>query len=142
MQLEAKTRDSMFKQIALKLLPNGGQMRMRLDPPHLGNLDVNMIVEKGTVVQLSLAAERSDVANMLDRHLPDLKQHLHDLGLSVKNAEVTTHDFTGRGERQHHEQGNTDLANGHGDETNQEVDTSAALQQVGYMTQDGLDFWV
>ena len=135
--MAAKTRESVFKKIVLEMTPKGGHMSVRLDPPQLGQLDVNMIVEKGAVVRLSLGAERSEVAQMLDKHLPELKQLLAEQGLTVEDAEVFTHNFgneqnQGRPLRQNHQQGVPES----------ELLETGPMHRTGYITTEGLDFWV
>jgi flagellar hook-length control protein FliK len=137
MELQLKTRDSVFKNIAMRLLPDGGEMRMRLDPPHLGNLDIKLVVEKGVVVQLSLGAERADVANMLDRSLPELKQFLESQGLSLGHSAVSTFEFAGQSHA-HHSWGNG--GNGSGAEDHEPEALTGALRS-DFVTAEGLDFW-
>ena len=137
LEMAAKTRESVFKKIVLEMTPKGGHMSVRLDPPQLGQLDVNMIVEKGAVVRLSLGAERSEVAQMLDKHLPELKQLLAEQGLTVEDAEVFTHNFgneqnQGRPLRQNHQQGVPES----------ELLETGPMHRTGYITTEGLDFWV
>ena len=139
LELSEKMRDSIFKQVAMKLVPNGGHMLVRLDPPQLGQIDIHMVVEKGTVVHLSLGAERAEIAGMLEKHLPELKQHLIDQGLGVENSEVFTRDFA----EQPHAHNNRSFGR-HGDRMESEEPEFLNNQTLpaGYITADGLDFWV
>lgn len=134
-QLE-DARDSVFKQILMKLNPGGGEMHMRLDPPELGELDLHMVVENGNRLSLSIAAERQDMTQLLQRHLDELKQTLQAAGLEVADAQVHQREPGSRGQRQAPER----QSRGDSD------DGAAARQHLprrgGYVTAEGLDFWV
>lgn len=135
-QLLEQSRDSVFKQILMKLSGDGGEMRMRLEPPDLGELDLRMLVENGNRVTLSIAAERHDVAQLLQQHLDALKQTLQAAGLDVADAQVTTRD-------QRRRQTDRD----HSDTPGDRDDALPAVPSVsprhgGYLSAEGLDFWV
>ena len=72
--------------------------------------------------------------------MPELKQFLADQGLSLEHAEVFTHDFAGRnnGDRDAERDERTSQ------DSVEEEGTPAAqlLRNRGYVTADGLDFWV
>lgn len=137
MQLLEQARDSVFKQILMKLTEGGGEMRMRLAPPDLGQLDLRMTVEGGNKLTLVIAADRSDMAQLLQRHIEELKGTLQENGLEVTGAEVQTReDF----ERQQAADDATDDATPrHTDDFTE--DAASAPQTRGYITADGLDFW-
>jgi flagellar hook-length control protein FliK len=137
-ELATRIRESIFKKIAFEMLPDGGRMSVRLDPPELGQLDIHMVVEKGSVVKLSIGAERSEVAQMLDRHMPDLKEHLNSQGIDVQNAEVFTHDF--RGET--FAEGKSEPGSSSEDMGEPETQETRGMPGTGYITAEGLDFWV
>jgi flagellar hook-length control protein FliK len=89
-ELLEQARDSVFKQILLQLTEQGGEMRLRLDPPELGELDLRLVVEHGNRMSLAIAAERGDLAQLLQHHLDELKQSLQQAGLEVTGASVQT----------------------------------------------------
>lgn len=136
-QLLDQARDSVFQQILLKLTPEGGEMRMRLDPPELGELDLHMVVEGGNKLSLSIAAERQDMTQLIQRHLDELKQTLQASGLEVTDAQVHTRgdragDQRHFGPRQPHSGGD-----------HQDATASTPLpKRGGYVSAEGLDFWV
>ena len=131
-------RDSVIKQIALKLGPDGGEMRVLLDPPELGRLQIRMVVEKGAVLQLSIAAERPEVLMMLDKHMPELRHVLSDQGLDLSGAEVHTSLFENR---EHDDSSRPDSGESNR-QANDEFETTPSLRRGGYLTAEGLDFWV
>jgi flagellar hook-length control protein FliK len=130
-------RDSVIKQIALKLGPHGGEMRVRLDPPELGRLDLRMVVEKGAVLQLSIAAERPEVLMMLDKHMPELRNVLSGQGLDLSGAQIETSLA-----RHDHDSGSRSSLGEDTHGTNDEFETTPSLRRGGYVTAEGLDFWV
>jgi hypothetical protein len=130
-------RDSVFKQILLHLRDDGGEMRLRLQPPELGELDLHLVVEKGSSLRLSIAAERADLAAMLERHLDALKQTLQEQGLQVAHAEVRT-----QGDGAHRQHGARRDERGADANERRELDPIPARRSGGYVTAEGLDFWV
>lgn len=134
-QMLEQARDSVFKQILMKLNSEGGEVRMRLEPPDLGQLDLRMTVEGGNKLSLQISAERQDINHLLQRHLDELKQSLQASGLEITGAEVQTRSEF------HHQQAQRDAANGEvaGDDATDSI--TAAPQARGYITAEGLDFW-
>ncbi len=137
-QLNEQARDSVFKQILFKLGKDGGEMRMRLDPPEFGELDLRMTVENGNSLRLSIGTERADLRDLLLSGLDQLKKELEQSGLRVTHADV--HTQQGDGSKR-------DFAFGqHMDQAaSSEADNEpqvAARAQSGWITAQGLDFWV
>lgn len=137
-QMLEQARDSVFKQILMKLHGDGGEVRMRLDPPDLGQLDLRMTVEGGNKLSLQISAERQDINQLLQRHLDELKLTLQESGLEVTDAEVQT--------RSEFEQHNESEGNGSG-ESSAPSDSNAEqadlpTQARGFISAQGLDFWV
>jgi hypothetical protein len=134
-QMLEQARDSVFKQILMKLTGDGGEVRMRLDPPDLGQLDLRMTVEGGNKLSLTLSAERQDINLLLQRHLDELKVTLQENGLEITGAEVQTRsEFDSQQEqRDRSEEGSasSDIAE----------NADSTPQSRGYITAEGLDFW-
>lgn len=137
MQMLEQARDSVFKQIMMKLNDDGGEMRMRLQPPELGQLDLRMTVEGGNKLTLLIAAERNDMAQLLQRHIEELKTTLAENGLEVTGAEVQTREDFERQQAARDAQGDAGAA-AHDDFAE---DAASAPRQRGYITAEGLDFW-
>lgn len=140
LQTAEEARASIFRQIAMRLTPEGGEMRMRLDPPELGQLNLHMVVDKAGSMRLQIVAERPEIASVIERHLGELKQTLAEQGIDVAQADI---QFSERG--QAHEQ----LADEWGQashETNTgegaEHEEAPAARNLGYITAEGLDYWV
>lgn len=136
-ELLEQARDSVFKQILLQVTDGGGEMRVRLQPPEFGELDVRLVVENGNQLNLTIAAERADMTQLLQRHLDELKHSLQAAGLDVAGASVHT-----RGEGPHDGARNQ---RGQGSAFAGDTDERAAATTTprlgGYVSAEGLDFW-
>ncbi len=135
-QMAEAARDSVFRQVALRMNGEGGEMRILLDPPELGKLDLQMVVEKGGTVHLSLIAERPELALILEKHMAELRQTLQAQGLSIGNTDVRARD-------QGQEEQNSNERSPRGEQRDEELGmTATAFGRGGYITAEGLDFWV
>lgn len=65
------------------------QLTLRLDPPELGKLNLQITV-RGQEVSVALKAENADAGRMLQENLHQLRQTLEDQGLKVGKMEVQT----------------------------------------------------
>ena len=74
----------------------GGSLTMRLDPPSLGQLKVEMRMEGGRVAVLLTAASDS-ARSLLGDNLGSLRQALEDRGLAVDRLVVETSTRTSEG---------------------------------------------
>ena len=134
--LVEQARDSVFKQIVVRLDKNGGEMKVRLEPPELGELDLHLVVANGGDLRLSIGTERQDLAQLLDRDLAALKQTLQASGLNVTHAEVHTRSDASARQQQRADQGFAHASAGADEPAPQ-------LQRLGgYISAQGLDYWV
>jgi flagellar hook-length control protein FliK len=83
----AANRASIVKAISGQLLPSGGTMQIRLDPPELGVLQVTVTVKEG-VISASFETSNDDATKMLSHSLGQLKQALEAQGISVDTLHV------------------------------------------------------
>jgi len=128
-------RESVFQQILLKLHEGGGEMRLRLDPPEFGELDLRLVLHEGNKLSLSIAAERQEMAQLLHKHLDQLRQTLESAGMQVTDAQVGTRD-------QHHGGREASPPLWHDHDVTEAKPTSSMARSGGYLHADGLDFWV
>jgi flagellar hook-length control protein FliK len=136
-ELLEHARDSVFKQVLMQLTEGGGEMRMRLEPPDLGELDLRLVVTAGNQLTLSVSAERADVAQLLQRHLDELKHTLQQAGLDVTGASIETRrDGGNRGHA--HGGGHGGAAHDHDQPPPAEL---FGARTGGFVSADGLDFW-
>ena len=136
-ELLEQARDSVFKQILMKLNGDGGEMRLRLEPPDLGELDLRLVSD-GNKLQLAIAAERQDVNDLLHRHLDALKQTLAAAGLELTGASVQTRSEFARDQQSRDAQ--AALAGGSIGGDAEDDDTTTPVRH-GYVSATGLDFW-
>ncbi|MBF0169540.1 MAG: flagellar hook-length control protein FliK [Nitrospinae bacterium] len=72
--------------------PNGAsQMTMRLDPPHLGKIDMRVMVKDDSVKAI-MVAESPEVKAAIERNLDQLRQQLSNAGMKVDELTVVTAD--------------------------------------------------
>ena len=73
--------------IRTELLPNGGTMHIRLDPPELGALQVTIKMQDG-MVSASFQTSNDEATQLLSHTLSQLKQSLETAGISVDKIHV------------------------------------------------------
>ncbi|MCA8968253.1 MAG: flagellar hook-length control protein FliK [Planctomycetes bacterium] len=95
---EAQHR-AILRRIALAATETGGEMRLLLEPKHLGSLGVRIVLE-GSGLKLELRAERQEVAALLQSDADTLRHELEQQGLDVHGFDIGTSSR----ERQQHAQ--------------------------------------
>lgn len=70
-----------------QLMPNGGTMQIRLDPPELGALQVSVQMKDG-VVNATFQTSNDNATNVLSHSLSQLKHALETQGVSVDKLHV------------------------------------------------------
>jgi flagellar hook-length control protein FliK len=70
-----------------QLMPNGGTMHIRLDPPELGPLAVTVRLRNG-VMEASFETSSDEAAKLLSHSLGSLKTSLESQGVSVERLHV------------------------------------------------------
>jgi flagellar hook-length control protein FliK len=70
-----------------QLLPSGGTMQIRLDPPELGPLSVTIRLNDG-VMEASFETQNDQAAKLLSHSLSTLKASLESQGVSVERLHV------------------------------------------------------
>jgi flagellar hook-length control protein FliK len=86
-ELVAANHDRIVTSIRGELMPNGGTMRLRLDPPELGTLQVTVRMLDG-VMSASFETSNDQATRLLSHSLGQLKQVLESQGLSVEKLHV------------------------------------------------------
>jgi flagellar hook-length control protein FliK len=71
-----------------QLLPDGGTMHIRLDPPELGALQVSVHMQDG-VMTATFQTSNDDATKLLSHSLGQLKHALETQGVSVDKLHVT-----------------------------------------------------
>jgi flagellar hook-length control protein FliK len=85
--LAASNRDKIVTSVRTQLLPNGGTMSIRLDPPEMGQLQVTVRMNDG-VMSASFETSNDQATKMLSHSLGQLKQALETSGVSVERLHV------------------------------------------------------
>ncbi|MBM3973692.1 MAG: flagellar hook-length control protein FliK [Planctomycetes bacterium] len=134
-ELIEQARDSVFKQILVKLTGEGGEMRLKLQPADLGELDLRLVMDQSNRLNLTIAAERQDMAHLLQRHLDELKHSLQQAGLEVAGAEVQT-----RGEFEREQRERDAQPQGGAAAAEQEIQPTTGRRR-SFVRANGLDFW-
>jgi flagellar hook-length control protein FliK len=83
----AENHPSIVGSVKTQLLPTGGTMRLRLDPPELGAMQVSVHVKDG-VVTASFETSNDQATKMLSHSLGQLKQALESQGVTVGKIHV------------------------------------------------------
>lgn len=138
-QMVEQARDSVFRQIVFRLGKDTGEMRVRLEPPELGELDLHLRVDRGGSLRLSIGAERAELRDLLLQDLDQLKRTLQDHGLRVVHAEVHLRDGGRNPARGEHDRSGRGPA---GEAIDPIDDAEPAQARPVVWTAQGLDFWV
>jgi flagellar hook-length control protein FliK len=70
-----------------ELLPTGGKMTLKLDPPELGALQVQVHIQDGTMTA-TFQTTNDDATRLLSHSLATLKNSLESQGISVEKLQV------------------------------------------------------
>lgn len=76
------------QQMVRRAADGGGTLRLRLDPPELGRVKLEVTVEQQHV-RAQAVVESGQVRQVLMDHLPDLKQQLAQQGMQLDQFDVT-----------------------------------------------------
>lgn len=89
-----------------QLLPNGGSMQLRLDPPELGALHVTVRMQDG-LMSAAFETSNDQATKLLSHSLGDLKTVLESQGVSVEKLQVrqTRQEQPGQGSSEERRQG-------------------------------------
>lgn len=83
----ANNHDKIVQVVKSDLTPNGGSMKIRLDPPELGALQVTVKMNDG-VMTASFETSTDNATKMLSHSLGQLKTALESSGVSVEKLHV------------------------------------------------------
>ncbi len=108
-ELPVQNETDIIREARLLTQAGGGQARIQLHPPQLGELLLRITVTDQSV-SVSFVAEHAQIADVLARHLPELRQALEGMGLRLDNLELdarTANDADEFGSRGSATDGNT-----------------------------------
>jgi len=73
--------------IVTQVRQDSREARLQLDPPELGKLDIQLVVE-GERMHAHIVAESADVGALIQTHLPELKHALQSRQLALESVRV------------------------------------------------------
>jgi flagellar hook-length control protein FliK len=79
--------DRIVTHVKSDLTPNGGSMKIRLDPPRLGQLQIDITVDDG-LLTASFRTTNDEATRLLSHSLSQLKSSLEQAGLNVDRIQV------------------------------------------------------
>lgn len=85
---EARVIDQIARQILPGRVKNGGQIQVRLEPEELGEVKLNLSVENNRV-KAHLMTQHQQVQEVLERHLPRLRETLEQQGFKLDQLQVS-----------------------------------------------------
>lgn len=86
-ELPAQNETEIIREARLLVRNGGGQARIQLHPVQLGELSVQVTVTDRAVT-VNLIAEHAQIADLLARHLPELRQALEGAGIRMEELDV------------------------------------------------------
>jgi hypothetical protein len=81
----------LVRAVRLTVRSDGGSARVQLEPPHLGRVSVDVLVRDG-VVSATLRTQTREAQDLVNQHLPALRQALTRNGLTVDVLESIRSD--------------------------------------------------
>ncbi|MGV8146348.1 MAG: flagellar hook-length control protein FliK [Alkaliphilus sp.] len=87
-----KVISQIVEKVHVSIANNKNEMLIKLTPERLGNVAVNIIVEKG-IVRATLYAENYQVREMLESNIEQLRTTLIEKGLSIESLDVSVGQY-------------------------------------------------
>ena len=135
--------DDVVKSVRMQVEAGGGQMRMRLDPPELGALDVAVKMLDGRMTA-TFTTNNDHATQLLSHSLNDLKHSLEASGITVDRIQVRQASSDNNAQQQpgdHRREGQSgafDQPSGRGDQQRKEA-VEKMWRKLAYGS-DELDF--
>ena len=114
--------ENIVKSMRAEVLPNGGTMRLRLDPPQLGALQVTVQIRDG-LVTAAFETSNDEATKLLGHSLNQLKAVLESQGVGVEKLQVQQAPRDERADSARDDHGHAR------DQTSQEQERSAGQEQ-------------
>ncbi|MBC7784117.1 MAG: flagellar hook-length control protein FliK [Burkholderiales bacterium] len=83
-----KNVDQIVTVVKGELSPTGGSMKIRLDPPHLGELNVDVSVDRDGMMSATFQTTNSEATRLLSHSLQDLRGALESTGVVIDRIQV------------------------------------------------------
>ena len=135
-ELSRSVLDQVVKHMSLQTRGEASEMRMRLDPPSLGEVRVTVRVEEGRM-HAQIEVSQPSVKVVLETNMPQLRQSLSDSGIEVRRIDVCT---SGSSMSRESHEGNGDRQkrrdNGRNQISVDGVEQYRAARMMGYNTME------
>jgi hypothetical protein len=92
----SSTIERLAAEISTHIRQNRHEVTMHLEPPELGNLRIELSLD-GDRLQARVTAEVADAGNLIQTHLPELRQALQAHKLDLVNVQVDLGGWAGLG---------------------------------------------
>jgi flagellar hook-length control protein FliK len=105
----AANHENIVTSMRAEVLPNGGTMRLRLDPPQLGTMNVTVQIQDG-LITAAFETSSDEATRLLGHSLNQLKSVLESSGIGVDRLQVTqapreAHPSNAHGDTRHDQGG-------------------------------------
>jgi flagellar hook-length control protein FliK len=80
--------DKIITSIRGQLMPTGGSMKIRLDPPNMGQLQINVTVDRDGTISAAFQTSNEDAAKLLSHSIQHLKTAIESTGVAVDRIQV------------------------------------------------------
>lgn len=98
--IEQKVIRQIVQSARIQMVDGGANMTLRLDPPHLGTLNMSVSTQDGSVVA-HIQTSTESARHVLQADLPTLKQALSDAGIVVDSINVSLNSTLGQSSTPH-----------------------------------------
>lgn len=105
-------RKALSERLELQIDRRTQRATIRLDPPHLGKLDISLQMDSGKL-QVQIQAGQPEVARMLHQISAEMRHSLSEQNGVPVSLQVSTSAGDGQQQKRHHGQPETAVANNH-----------------------------
>ena len=93
-----KNIQSITREAKLLTSEHRSEVRMRLDPPHLGKMTMRLVMQENRL-EARMVVETAEARLMLEETMPQLRQSLQDQGVDVHTIDVQVRDQNQSGQQ-------------------------------------------
>jgi flagellar hook-length control protein FliK len=106
---DSQILDQVIGRLSVDRNAEASRMSIKLQPEELGRIDIDLTVEQGRI-KAQVVAQNQQVQDVLERHLPRLRESLEQQGLKLDQIQVSVDAHAGdsRGFSQQHHQRHAD----------------------------------
>lgn len=116
--------DQAVAQRVLWMVKQGAQSaELRINPPGLGAVEIRVALRENDQARVSFTSPHADVREALEAAFPRLREMLHANGLSLEDADVSSHSFAEQRQASHY-QGGAQFGSATGDAEQPGTDTA------------------